>query len=597
MLVCNLTSIKKKLGKVFMKKIEVKSPLVILHGDEMAQVAFDMIIERFVKKYLKIPLHEMDLSAKNRLKTNGKIVTDSVERLLECGVGIKNAGITVNKKQLDDLIAELLAQGHKIDKKSLDKLATKSPNGTIRKGIHGNITREDIPFNNLKQIIPQWHGKKIDVLTMETGGLIGSFNQVSQFGGILRLEFTDSKGKKHLLHSRPIEKGDPYLLATNDIQQVKKWAEDLFSRAIKEGRDVYVGLKDTVMPGYDGVMKDAVEEVFKHKFADKFNQKGLKYEYGLIDAQAAAMVVNPPDSALWGIPDNTSGRKMYKLVNELKEYGVPERKHRVAISRMSAGGGDQYGSFNTPAQDNGILTISIGTRTLHAREVSAGDPTMLMSNDPKAIKDWVGQSFADAAKKDQEIYFGLKREYMEYDNLFSDIINEVRDELAEGGKTTPPLMMMTPSKQLNKMVCDPPRNARYAALNLDGDIFSDITAALGGSLATASSIIASKQGTMLFEAPHGTAPDLYIKYLKSNGKEVLFNPSALLYAVANALEVIAEREGNTTLLEYSEKLKNALIATVDDGIITGDIKGKTTDPDREKVVNLPSFLDEVESRL
>jgi len=222
---------------------------------------------------------------------------------------------------------------------------------------------------------------------------------------------------------------------------------------------------------------------------------------------------------------------------------------------------------------------------------------MLMSNDPKAIKDWVGQSFADAAKKDQEIYFGLKREYMEYDNLFSDIINEVRDELAEGGKTPPPLMMMTPSKQLNKMVCDPPRNARYAALNLDGDIFSDITAALGGSLATASSIIASKQGTMLFEAPHGTAPDLYIKYLKSNGKEVLFNPSALLYAVANALEVIAEREGNTTLLEYSEKLKNALIATVDDGIITGDIKGKTTDPDKEKLVNLPAFLDEVESRL
>ena len=41
------------------------------------------------------------------------------------------------------------------------------------------------------------------------------------------------------------------------------------------------------------------------------------------------------------------------------------------------------------------------------------------------------------------------------------------------------------------------------AQNLDGDIFSDISAALGGSLATASSIIESKEGTMLYEAPMG----------------------------------------------------------------------------------------------
>lgn len=46
---------------------------------------------------------------------------------------------------------------------------------------------------------------------------------------------------------------------------------------------------------------------------------------------------------------------------------------------------------------------------------------------------------------------------------------------------------------------------------------------------------------MLFEAPHGTAHDLYLKYLESDGKIAHFNPSALIFALANALETLGER--------------------------------------------------------
>lgn len=579
------------------KKIEVNNPLVILHGDEMAQVAFERILEQFVKKYLDITLFEVDLSAENRIRTNGAIVQEAIDALLAYRVGIKNAGITVNKKQLEDLLAKLEKEGVSLKKETLHKLATKSPNGTIRKGISGNITREDIPFHNLVRRLPDWKKQNIDVFTMETGGLKNSFNRVSQFSGILKLTFINDKGVEETLHARPIKKGDPYLLATNDIEKVAAWAEEFFQRALDEKRHAYVGLKDTVMPGYDGVMRAAVEEVYKKKFAKKFEAAKLNYVYGLIDAQAAQIVANPPENILWGIPDNTSGRKMLKLVTSLKKFGIPQRDHQVAISRMSAGGGDQYGSFNSPAPTKGVLTLTIGTRILHSREVKEGDPIMLMSNDPIAIKEWVKQSFADAAKKDQEIYFGLKREYMAYDQLTSDVISEVRDELADGGKTPPPIMTMTPSKQLRKMICDPPRNARYAALNMDGDIFSDITAALGGSLATASSVIASTDGTMLFEAPHGTAPDLYETYVQSKGKKAFFNPSALLYAVANALEVLAEKEEQSHLKHYSDMLKDALVETVGAGVITADIKGRTLEPEKEKVVDLFTFLDEVEKRL
>ena len=56
---------------------------------------------------------------------------------------------------------------------------------------------------------------------------------------------------------------------------------------------------------------------------------------------------------------------------------------------------------------------------------------------------------------------------------------------------------------------------------------------------------------MLYEAPHGTAHDLYLKYLESDGREAHFNSSALIYAVANALETLAQREGNEALAAYS----------------------------------------------
>ena len=574
-------------------KIQVAKPLVILHGDEMAQIAFERILEQFVSARLDIELVEIDLTAENRLTTNGQAVRDAIEALKTHGVGIKNAGMTVNRQQLD----ELLAKHPDIREAELDKLATKSPNGAIRKGIGGNITREDIQFRNLQTNPPDWVGRDIEVMTMDGGGIKHSHNELSKATGVIKLMFVGSSGDPVELHRRTVNKGDPWLLATNDIDDVRAWAHAFFQRAIDEKRDAYLGLKDTVIPGYDGVMRAAIEEVYRNEYKDRLEQAGLAYHYELIDAQAARIVANPPQRALWGVPDNTSGRKLFKLVGKLKKYGIPTRKHHVSLSRMSAGGGDQYGSFNMPMEEDGILKVIVDGEEKHARKVKKNDPVLLMSNDLQAITDWVSQVFRDASSKDKEVYFGLKREYMEYDEVFSTAITDVRHALAKSGTRPPSFMIMRPSSQLKKMITDPPRNALYPAQNLDGDIFSDISAALGGSLATASSIIESKDGTMLYEAPHGTAHDLYLRYLATDGKEAHFNASALIYALANALETLALREGNEALGEYSNSLKQALIDTVAQGTITGDLKGKTTDPDTETVVDMYGFLDAVEKNL
>ncbi|MGA9575102.1 MAG: NADP-dependent isocitrate dehydrogenase [Lysobacterales bacterium] len=574
-------------------KIAVAQPLVVLHGDEMAQIAFERILEQFVNKYLDMPLVEIDLSAETRLLSNGRVVIDAIEALKQHGVGIKNAGITVNRDQLDELLAK---HGH-IKEDELDRLATKSPNGAIRKGIGGNITREDIHFRNIEVKRPDWVGRDIAVFTMDDGGITNSHNELSEATGVVKLLFVGNSGDPLELHRRFINKGDPWLIGTNDMDRVRAWAHEFFRRAVDEKRDAYLGLKDTVIPGYDGVMREAIEEIYERDYQTRFYELGLNYHYELIDAQAARIVSNPPERALWGMPDNTSGHKLQILVDQLKKTGIPNRRAAVSISRMSAGGGDQYGSFNMPATQDGILKVVLDGEEKHARTVKKGDPVLFMSNDREAIKDWISQVFRDASSNDKEVYFGLKREFMAYDDVFSTVIEEVRTELAKLETPPPSFMIMRPSNQLKKMITDPPREALYPSQNLDGDIFSDISASLGGSLATASSIIESKDGTMLFEAPHGTAHDLYLKYLESNGKVALFNSSALLYALANALETIGKRGSNEKLCAYAAALKLALIDTVDEGIITGDLKGKTNDPENEKLVDMFGFLDAVEGKL
>ncbi|MEE4279146.1 MAG: 3-isopropylmalate dehydrogenase, partial [Halieaceae bacterium] len=76
------------------EKIKVARPLVVLHGDEMAQIAFERILEQFVTSRLDIELVEVDLSAEKRFTSNGRVVLDAIDALREHGVGIKNAGMT-----------------------------------------------------------------------------------------------------------------------------------------------------------------------------------------------------------------------------------------------------------------------------------------------------------------------------------------------------------------------------------------------------------------------------------------------------------------------------------------------------------------------
>ena len=213
----------------------------------MAQIAFERILEQFIGNKLDIELVEIDLTAENRLVTNGQAVVDAIEALKKHGVGVKNAGMTVNRQQL----AELLASHPDIDEAKLDKLATKSPNGAIRKGIGGNITREDIQFDNLQVQQPEWIGRDIEVDTMTSWRHQAQptmscperpvwSNSCSSAPVVTRWNCIAALSTK-VIHGflRP-------MTLTKSLTRAHKF----FQRAINEKRDAYLGLKDTVIPGY-----------------------------------------------------------------------------------------------------------------------------------------------------------------------------------------------------------------------------------------------------------------------------------------------------------------------------------------------------------
>ena len=101
----------------------------------------------------------------------------------------------------------------------------------------------------------------------------------------------------------------------------------------------------------------------------------------------------------------------------------------------------------------------------------------------------------------------------------------------------------------------PERFDVIVTLNLYGDIISDIAAQVAGSVGLAGSSNIGQDFAM-FEAIHGSAPDIA-------GKNIA-NPSGLLQAACMMLVHVGQAK-------VAEKIQNAWLRTIEDGIHTGDI--------------------------
>lgn len=105
------------------------------------------------------------------------------------------------------------------------------------------------------------------------------------------------------------------------------------------------------------------------------------------------------------------------------------------------------------------------------------------------------------------------------------------------------------------------------AENMFGDILSDLTAELSGSLGMAPSINASATQAMA-QAAHGSAPDIA-------GRDVA-NPIAMMLSSAMLLRWLGQRRAATQLARAADAIDGAVTAVVDAGVRTRDIGGSAT---------------------
>lgn len=103
--------------------------------------------------------------------------------------------------------------------------------------------------------------------------------------------------------------------------------------------------------------------------------------------------------------------------------------------------------------------------------------------------------------------------------------------------------------------------------NMFGDILSDLTGEIAGSLGIAPSINASETQAMA-QAAHGSAPDIAGRNLA--------NPIAMILSSAMLLEWLGAKHDDARLAESATILEGAVAATVHAGIATRDLGGQAS---------------------
>ncbi|NLG55971.1 MAG: isocitrate/isopropylmalate dehydrogenase family protein [Rhodococcus sp.] len=114
------------------------------------------------------------------------------------------------------------------------------------------------------------------------------------------------------------------------------------------------------------------------------------------------------------------------------------------------------------------------------------------------------------------------------------------------------------------------------AENMFGDILSDLTAELSGSLGTAPSLNMSETQAMA-QAAHGAAPDIA-------GKNRA-NPTAMLLSSAMLLEWLGSRQSDERLAHAGSRIRQAVDATVASGVATADLGGQASTAEFTEIVD------------
>ena len=116
---------------------------------------------------------------------------------------------------------------------------------------------------------------------------------------------------------------------------------------------------------------------------------------------------------------------------------------------------------------------------------------------------------------------------------------------------------------------------------------SDMLATAFGSLAMMTRVLVSPDGKDEYEAARGTVTRHYYKYRA--GEETSTNPVATIFAWTGAMRKRGSLDGIDELVKWADKMEDATIKTIENGIMTKDLIALST-IENKKGVNSKEFL-------
>ena len=280
-----------------MAKIQMKTPLVEMDGDEMTRILWKWIKEILLEPYIDLNTEYYDLGLEYREKTKDKVTFDSAEATKKYGVAVKCATITPNAARMPEYnLTEMW----------------KSPNGTIRAILDGTVFRTPILVKGITPYIPTWTNP-ITIARHAYGDVYKNTEMQIKGGGKAELVFTDKNGNETRQTIHEFD-GDGIIQGLHNIDKsIEGFAKSCFNYALDTKQDVWFATKDTISKKYDHRFKDIFQEIFDAEYKEKFEAAGIEYFYTLID-DAVARVIRSNGGYIWACK-NYDGDVMSDMVS------------------------------------------------------------------------------------------------------------------------------------------------------------------------------------------------------------------------------------------------------------------------------------------
>lgn len=265
-----------------MAKIEMKTPLVEMDGDEMTRIIWQIIKDELIYPYVDLKTEYYDLGLENRDATDDQVTVDSAEATKRLGVAVKCATITPNAQRVEEYHL---------------KQMWKSPNGTIRAILDGTVFRAPIVVKGIEPVVRCWK-KPITIARHAYGDVYKNAEMRIPGPGKVELVYTAADGTetRELVHDFT---GAGVVQGQHNLDDsIESFARSCFEFALSSKQDLWFATKDTISKKYDHRFKDVFADLYEAEYRAKFEAAGIEYFYTLID-DAVARIMKAEGGFIW----------------------------------------------------------------------------------------------------------------------------------------------------------------------------------------------------------------------------------------------------------------------------------------------------------